>query len=391
MPWENNGGGGGRNNSGGPWGQAPGGSGGPRRPNGGTPNLEDLLSRGRDRFQGGLPGGRWAIVGGILAVVLFWLLNSVYTIDPQEVGVELRFGQPKPELSNPGLHFLLWPIETVEKVTVTENQTAVGIDTRGQNSGQARDEGMMLSGDQNIVDVRFAVLWSVADPLAFLFNVRDPDDMVRLAGESAMREIVGRRPAQDVFRNERAAIQLEVQQITQRILDDYGLGVRISQITIENAAPPSEVADAFDEVQRAEQDQERLQEEARRDSNTLLGGARGQAAQLREQAAAYKNRVVQEATGQAARFTSIYTEYRNSPEVTRKRLFLETMEQVLSGSQKVIVDSSAGGSGVVPYLPLPELRNAQAGNSQPGNAPVGNAQAGSTAQPANTQTGGGTQ
>lgn len=374
MPWENNGGGGGRNNSGGPWGQAPGGGGGPRRPSGGTPNLEEILSRGRDRFQGGLPGGRWAIVGGVLVIVAFWLLNCIYTIDPQEVGVELQFGKPKAQLSNPGLHFHLWPIETVEKVTVTENQTEVGIDQRTSNNARARDEGVMLSGDQNIVDVKFAVLWSVADPVAFLFNVRDPDDMVRIAGESAMREVVGRRPAQDIFRDQRAGIAVEVQQITQRILDDYGLGVRVSQITIENVAPPSEVADAFDEVQRAEQDQERFQEEARKDSNTLLGNARGQAAQLREQAAAYKNQVVQEATGQAARFTSVYNEYINAPEVTRKRLFLETMEQVFASSQKVIVDGKAGSSGVVPYLPLPQLRGAPPGGQ------TGAAQNGSTQQ-----------
>jgi len=199
------------------------------------------------------------------------------------------------------------------------------------------------------------VLWSVANPIEYLFNVRDADDMVRSAGESAMREVVGRRSAQAIYREDRAGIQVEVQQITQRILDDYKLGVRVSQIAIENVAPPTEVADAFDEVQRAEQDQERFQEEARQYSNTLLGDARGQAAQMREDAAAYKNRVVQEAEGQASRFTSVYDEYAKAPEVTRERLFLETMEQVLGSSQKVIVDKGAG-SGVVPYLPLPELR-----------------------------------
>ena len=166
---------------------------------------------------------------------------------------------------------------------------------------------------------------------------------------------MGRRSAQAIYREDRAGIQVEVQQITQRILDDYKLGVRVSQIAIENVAPPTEVADAFDEVQRAEQDQERFQEEARQYSNTLLGDARGQAAQMREDAAAYKNRVVQEAEGQASRFTSVYDEYAKAPEVTRERLFLETMEQVLGSSQKVIVDKGAG-SGVVPYLPLPELR-----------------------------------
>ncbi|MDB5623071.1 MAG: hflK [Devosia sp.] len=357
MPWESNGGGGGRNNNGGPWGQAPGGGGagggGPRRP-GNTPNLEDILNRGRDRFQGGLPGGRWALIGGAVVLVGFWALNSIYTVDPQEVGVELQFGAPKPELSNPGLHFHFWPVETVERVTVTENQTSIG-SANGAGARTGDDDGLMLSGDQNIVDVRFSVLWSVANPIDYLFNVRDPEDMVRNAGESAMREVVGRRPAQDIFRDDRAGIAIEVQEITQTILDSYGIGVRVSQISIENAAPPAEVADAFNEVQRAEQDEDRLQEEARSYANTLLGDARGRAAALREDAAAYTNRVVQEATGEAQRFNAVYAEYVNAPEVTRKRLFLETMEEVLGGSEKVLMETGAGGQGVVPYLPLPEL------------------------------------
>jgi membrane protease subunit HflK len=362
MPWENNGGGGGRNNNGGPWGQAPGGGGGggggggPRRPPGGnTPNLEDLLNRGRDQFRGGIPGGRWAIIGGVLVLVAFWALNSIYTVDEGEVGVELQFGAPKPELSQAGLHFHLWPVETVERASLAVNQTTMG----GTNTGNqtSDDDGLMLSGDQNIVDVRFSVFWSVTEPISYLFNVRDPDGMVRSAAESAMREVVGRRPANDVFRDDQAGIEVEVQQITQNIATSYGLGVTISQVSIEGAAPPAEVADAFNEVQRAEQDEDRLQEEARQYANTLLGDARGRAAALREDAAAYTNRVVQEATGEASRFTAVYAEYVNAPEVTRQRLFLETMEEVLASSEKVLVESGTGGQGVIPYLPLPELRN----------------------------------
>ncbi len=357
MPWENNGGGGGRNN-GGPWGQAPGGGGnGPRRPGGNnTPNLEDILNRGRDQFKGGVPGGRWAIVGGVLALLAFWGVNSVYTINPQEVGIELRFGKPKPELSGPGLHFMLWPIDTVERAVTTVNQTQIGIANASGSRATAND-GLMLSGDQNIVNVQFSVFWFISNPVDYTFNVRDQDSMVRYAAESAMREVVGRRPAQEVYSDDRAGIQADVMRITQNTLDNYGLGVTVSQILIENASPPSEVIDAFNEVQRARQDETRLQEEARRDANTLLGNARGEAAAAREEAAAYTNRVVQEATGEAERFNSIYAEYVNSPDVTRKRLFLETMEQVLGGSEKVLIENGAGGSGVVPYLPLPELRS----------------------------------
>jgi membrane protease subunit HflK len=355
MPWDNNTGGGGRNNNGGgPWGQAPGGGGGggPRR--GGTPSLEDILKSGRDRFQGGggFPGGRWAIIGGVAVLVVFWLFNSIYTINEGEVGVELQFGKPKPGLSQPGLHFHWWPIEDVERASIALRQTSIG----SSSARNGANEGLMLSSDQNIVDVRFSVQWAVTDPVQFLFNVRDPEDMVRSAAESAMREVVGRRPAQDAFRNDQAGIRLDVQRVTQEILDSYQMGVSINDVNLEQAAPPTEVADAFEEVQRAEQDETRFQEEARSYANTLLGNSRGQAAQIREDAAAYKSRVVQEAEGEAARFVSIYNEYARAPEVTRKRLFLETMEQVLGGSEKVIVEPGTSGSGVVPYLPLPALQ-----------------------------------
>ena len=353
MPWDNNTGGGGRNNNtGGPWGQAPqGGGGGPRR--GGTPSLEDILNRGRDRFQGGLPGGtRWIIAGGVAVIAVFWLFNSIYTIDPQEVGVETTFGKPSAELSAPGLHFMWWPVQSVERVDLSQNTTEIGSTTTRTGS----DDGVMLTSDQNIVDAKFSVFWSISDPKAYLFNVRDPDDMVRATAESAMREIVGRSPATEIFRSDRGGIQTEVQQVIQTILDGYKLGVRVDRVNVENVAPPPEVADAFAEVQRAQQDQQKFQEDARTYANTLLGNARGQAAKVREDAAAYKSRVVQEAEGEAARFISVYNAYAKAPEVTRKRLYLETVEQVMGGSQKVIVQPGATGPGVIPYLPLPSLQ-----------------------------------
>lgn len=357
MPWDNNNSGGGGNN-GGPWGQKPSGGGGPRR-GGDAPNLEDILKQGREQLGGGLPGGRWLFLGGVIALGAFWIFQSVYTVDPQEVGVELLFGKPKQVLSQPGLHFHMWPVERVEKVVITENQTRVASISSGRSP---ENEGLMLTGDQNIVDVAFSVLWRVTEPGEYLFNVRAPDEMVRKASESAMREVVGRRPAQDIFRDDRAGIALEVAQITQDILASYDAGVTVSNISIENASPPAEVADAFDEVQRAEQDEDRFQEEARQYANTLLGSARGQAAQIREEGAAYKSQVVQEAQGEAARFVSVYEEYSKAPDVTRKRLFLETMEDVLKSSDKVIIESGASGSGVVPYLPLNELNKSSGGN-----------------------------
>jgi membrane protease subunit HflK len=384
MPWDNNTGGGGRNSNGGPWGQPSGG--GPRK-SGGTPSLEELLNRGRAQFGGGgVPGGRWAILGVVAVVIIFWLLQCVYFIAPNEVGVELFLGKPKAELNRQGAHFMFWPLERVERVTLTENQTEIG----SVNSGSSRrdNEGLMLTADQNIVDVKFSVQWVITNPQDYLFNVRDPADMVRGAAESAMREVVGRNPAQPLFRDGKAAISQEVKNITQGVLDSYGTGVQIIQVNIETASPPSEVADAFDEVQRAEQDEDRFQEEARGDANTVLGQARGQAAQIREDAAAYKDRVVKEAQGEAARFTAIYQQYIKAPEVTRQRLYLETMEQVLGGASKVVVDKAA--NGVVPYLPLPQLKQQTAAppsGGAPQTPPAGSSTDTTLSTPSNATTG----
>jgi len=375
MPWSNQTGGGrpngnGDGGGGGPWGQPPR---GPQRPSGGgggggqPPDLEELLKRGQDRLKNVIPGGGAGLGGGMspiawgfiaLAAIAVYFYSCAYQVDANEVGIELVFGEPKKEVSQPGLHFALWPIETVEKVQIVERQQKIGSTGRGGSR-----EGLMLSGDQNIVDVAFSILWSVDNIDNFLFNVREPTGMVSEVGESAMREVVGRRPAQDIFRDDRSGIEAEVLKITQDTLNDYGSGIAIRAISIEDAAPPAEVADAFEEVQRAEQDEDRLQEEANRDRNKVLGAARGEAAQIREDAAAYKNRVVEEAKGEAQRFLSVYEQYAKAPEVTRKRLFLETMEEVLADSNKVIVESGSGGQGVVPYLPLPELQKRQQNSS----------------------------
>ncbi|MFZ2101824.1 MAG: FtsH protease activity modulator HflK [Oricola sp.] len=363
MPWSNqNGGGGGpwggggNNGGGGPWGQGPSGPRGPQRGGGGQPpDLEEIIRKGQDRLKRAMPGGGGAspALFGLIGIGLLVLygLQAFYQVDTDERAVELVFGKPKTELSGPGLHFHWWPIETVEKVQIVEKQIAVGGSTVGQ------DSGLMLSGDQNIVDVRFAVLYSVIDPASYLFNVAAPDEMVRQVAESAMREIVGRRPVQDVFRDNRAAIADEVRTSMQTTLDEYGAGMQINTVSIEDAAPPREVADAFEEVQRAEQNEDQFREEANQYSNQKLGAARGDAAQVREDAAAYATRVVQEAEGEAQRFTSIYEQYKLAPEVTRKRLYLETMERVLGDSSKIILDEDGKGQGVVPYLPLPEVQN----------------------------------
>ena len=366
MPWNNQsggsggpwgGGGNGNGNGQGPWGQPPR---APKGPQGTPPGLEDIIKSGQDRLRRVLPGGGGGgssggianpALFGVIGLVLvgFWIFQSVYTVQPDEIAVELRFGKPKQELSQPGLHFHWWPIETVEKANTAEKLINIG-ETRGNTSS-----GLMLSGDQNIVDVKFSVAYQVSDPVAYLFNVAQPDETVRQIAESAMREAVGRRPAQDIFRDDRQGIADDVRGIVQTTLDQYGAGLSVNAISIEDAAPPREVADAFDEVQRAEQDEDRFVEESNQYSNQKLGQARGQAAQIREEAAAYKDRVVQEAQGEAQRFISVYDEYAKAPDVTRQRLYLETMERVLRDSNKVIVEQGSG-QGVVPYLPLPELQ-----------------------------------
>ncbi len=366
MPWSNqNGGGGpwggGGGNNQGPWGQGPnrprGGGGGN---NGGPPDLEDIIRRSQDRLRGVMPGGfnGGAFVIVLLVVLAFLAFQSIYTVQPDERGVELRFGRPKEEISMPGLHFHLWPLESVEIVKVTEQQQNIGA-ARGSNS----NAGWMLTGDQNIVNVQFSVLFTVTDPTAYLFQLETPAATLQQVAESAMREVVGRRPAQDIFRDNREGISTEVRNIIQGTMDSYGSGISINAVPIEDAAPPREVADAFEEVQRAEQDEDRFVEEANQYANQKLGQARGQAAQIREEASAYKDKVVNEAQGEAQRFVSIYNEYANAPDVTRRRIFLETMEAVLKNSNKIILDNK---EGVVPYLPINELMK-QSQATQGGN------------------------
>ena len=353
MPWSNQnggggpwGGGGGKNQ--GPWGQ------GPNRPrnNGGPPDLDEIIRRSQDRLKTIMPGG---FNGGIVVIVLlliaaFWATQSVYTVQPDERGVESIFGKPKQEVSGPGLHFVFWPVETVELVNVNEQQQKIGTSTGGQQA-----EGLMLTGDQNIVNVEFSVLFSVTDPRAYLYNVAEPGKTLSQVADSVMREVVGRRPAQDIFRDKRQAIAEEVKESIQTIINRYKAGISINTVSIEDVAPPREVSSAFDEVQRAEQDEDKMIEQANQYANKVRGQANGEAAKIREEAAAYKNQIVQEALGESQRFLSVYEEYRKVPEITRKRVYIETMEKVLSNSRKIIMDTDKASNGVLPLLPLNEL------------------------------------
>ena len=360
MPWSNQSGGGGWKGGNGPWGQPPRG-GGSNNP----PDLEELLRRSQDRLKRVLPGGGGSSGGGggsrlavplvIAAIAGLWLFESIYVVQPDEVGVEMRFGEVKPELNEPGIHFLLWPIESVEKpALLKENQENIGVTA----NRAANDGSIMLSGDQNLVDVEFSVLWRIADPVAFLFNVADQQNIVRVVAESAMREYVGRTRADEFRTRGREEAQQAVRALIQDTLDSYDAGITVTAVNLERADPPREVIDAFEEVQRAQQDQDKFKQDAQAYANKRLGDARGEASQVREAALGYRDQVIAESTGEAQRFVSIYDQYALAPEVTRRRIYLETMENVLAGSDKVIIDGE-NGEGVVPYLPLPELRNRQ--------------------------------
>ncbi len=349
MPWSNQSGGGG-GGGGGPWGQGPRGGDGGRGP---APDLEDIIRKGQDRLKQALPGGgsgklMWILV--LLGITGFWLMNSFYTVKPEEEGVVLRFGEYV-RSTPPGLHFIIWPIETVETPKVQEeNQMNFGLSSRNGSP-----EGLMLAGDQNIVDIRFTVLWKIANAQNFVFNVRDQERLVRVVAESAMREVVGRTPADQIRTQGRLEAQNAVLALVQGTLDSYKSGIFISGVKLEKADPPPSVIDAFEEVQRAEQNQNKFIREAESYRNKLLGEARGESSKIVEDAKAYRARVVNEAEGEAERFISVYNEYAKAKDVTRKRIFLETLEEVLSNTNKVIIESGQGSTGVVPYLPLPEI------------------------------------
>jgi membrane protease subunit HflK len=382
MPWSNQGGG--------PWGSGGGGKGpwgSGQQPSGGgssPPDLEELLRRSQDKLRTVLPGGN---LGGkgvlllILAALVVWGLSGFYRVDTNEYGVVLRFGAFN-RYADPGLNYHLpYPIETAltPQITVVR-QVHIGMrqvdDLRRGTSGTSiRDvpeESLMLTGDENIVDVDFTVFWQVKkDKVSdFLFNIQQVENSVKAVAESAMREVTGRTNIQPILTGARAGIELEVQELTQRILDYYAAGVVITQVQMAKVDPPASVIDSQRDVQVARADAEKAQNEAQRYANSIVPEARGKAAKIQQDSEAYREQTVAEAKGQAARFLKVYDEYKKAPEVTRQRIYYETMERVFSGTEKIIIDPGAS-TGAVPYLPLPELtRPAQrpAATTQPGGA-----------------------
>ncbi len=369
MPWKNQGGGNWQNGNGrGPWGQGPGGGGA----GGGdqTPDLEDLIRRGQERFRsvtgggGGLSGGFIFLI--FIALVLVWLASGIYRVGVDEQGVVTRFGE-RSRLTEPGINYHLpWPIEAVQTPKVTQQRSIdIGfVERPGGQRQDRREESLMLTGDENIVDVDFTVLWVISNAADYLFNIQNPETTVRDVGESAMREVVGRTQLQSALTESRGQIEAEVKDLIQATLDDYVAGIRITEVQLQQVDPPGAVIEAFRDVQAARQDQERLRNQAEAYANRIIPEARGEAEQILQQAEGYKQTIVADAQGAAQRFVSIYEEYRQAPDVTRRRLFLETMERVFQDMNKVVIDDEASGSGVVPYLPLPEVqRRSQSGSA----------------------------
>ena len=372
-PWGNSGGGSGSNGSGsngsggggsrGPWGSGPSGGGGGKRP----PDLEDIIRRGQDRLRGLVPGGGGS-VGGlgagvlVLAAVAVWLATGFFTVQPNQVGLKMIFGKyvgTSPE----GLSYNFpWPIGTVEKPLVTSNRTieigARQVETRRNARPVTADESLMLSGDENIVDIDFTLQWQV-DPAKvtdFTFNLQNPDGTVRVVAESAMRQVIGARNIQQILTTDRAAIEAEVKKLTQDTLNHYGAGVEILLVALQRVDPPTQVIDAFRDVQAARQDQDRVRNEAETYASKILPEARGEATKIIQGAEGYRASTTAYAEGAASRFNQVYDEYRKAPAVIRERIFLETMERVLGGVDKTILSGGTGGAQpVTPYLPLPEL------------------------------------
>ncbi|MDA0231091.1 MAG: FtsH protease activity modulator HflK [Proteobacteria bacterium] len=377
MPWSDQRGGGGN----GPWGRTPsgprggGGGGGPRGGGGGgpqPPELEEVLRRGQDKVRRWMPSirGPRGVIIIILVAIGIWLLTGFYRVEPDEQGVVLRFGEWT-KTTQPGLNYHLpGPIETVILPKVTKvNRVEIGYRTlpvsRDGNTQQSMPgESLMLTGDENIIDVKFTVFWVISDAGKYLFNIRAQDRTVRDASEAAMREVIGNTDLNSALSEGRSILASGTQELVQEILDSYDSGILITQVEPQKIDPPEDVIGAFRDVQAARADEERAKNEAEAYRNDIIPRARGEAERILQEAEAYEQEVVARANGEAQRFTLVYNEYRQAKSVTRQRIYLETMEKILAGMNKVLIDSSAsGGQGVVPYLPLPELNKRRQGGT----------------------------
>ncbi len=369
MAWQDDNGGGDR----GPWGK------GPRNPGGGgrgggqqPPNFDEILKQGQERFKSMLPrqfGGGKGIALLALILMVLWASTGFFRVQPNEQGIVLVFGSWDEQLLGEGLHWN-WPAPIGESFTpkVTEvRKTEVGFTTRQVRSGNSVEdevlqESLMLTGDENIIDIDFEVFWEIKNAGLYLFEIQDPEANVKAVAESVMREVVGRTTLTQALTTGRSQIENTAREMMQEVLDSYNSGISIRDVKLKKSDTPIEVIDEFRDVQAAGADQQALINEAEAYAAKILPEARGQAAVITNRAQAYKAEVVARSQGEAARFVSVYNEYRQAKDVTKKRMYLETMEEIFSKVNKIIIDSNAG-SGVVPYLPLPEIKKRSGGRS----------------------------
>ena len=345
-----------------PWGSQGGGGNGSRRGGPTPPNIDEVIKKIQDLIKKFIPSNgssKKPIILGLVIVIAIWAFSGLYRVLPDEQGVVLRFGKFV-STTQPGLNYHIpYPVETVLTPKVTKvNRIDVGfrsVSDTGRTSGVAdvSEESLMLTGDENIVNIDFSVFWVIKDAGKFLFKIQSPVVTVKAAAETAMREVIARSKLQSILTEGRSSIEIETQEIIQSLLDEYESGIQITQVQTQKADPPDEVIDAFRDVQAARADMERSKNEAEAYQNDVIPRARGDAAKILQEAEAYKKQVVALAEGEASRFLAIYNEYKLAKRVTQERMYLETMEKVLADIDKVIIDKKAGG--VVPYLPLPEL------------------------------------
>jgi len=360
----------GNNNDDNPWGspppQRPRRPQQPQKPTGSEqPDIDEMVRRMQEKMKnifggGGNNGGNFQNNNGLsprgialigVGIFLLWLSSGIYKVNEGERGVVLRLGEYHREVSSGLNYHLPAPIESVFKPGTRVNRFSLG---SGDTSMSSNRDGLMLTGDENIIDINFEVQWVVKGAKDFLFNVRDPSATLKQASESAMREIIGKTPIAFTQAEGRLETETQVRDLLQKTMDFYGAGIEIQRVQLLKVDPPKEVIDAFLDVQAARTDQERLRNEAEVYKNDIVPKARGEAEKMIQDAMAYKQKVVANAEGEAARFESVYNEYQKAPDVMRKRIYLETMESVLSGTNKIIADTK-GGNGVVPFLSLNEL------------------------------------
>jgi membrane protease subunit HflK len=349
MSWSDN------NNN--PWGSQGGGNG-----RGQGPDMDNVIRDLQNKFKGFMPGSFFGKLGPvviIVALVLIWLATGFYRVLPDEQGVVLQFGKYI-KTTQPGLNYHIpYPVERVLTPKVTKvNRVEIGYrqspDNRTTQIRDVPEESLMLTGDENIVDIDFSVFWIINDAGKFLFNVQVPELTIKSAAETSMREVIGQSKIQSIFTEGRTEIEDKTRVLIQSILDDYETGVTITQVQTQKADPPGEVIDSFRDVQAARADLERQRNEAEAYANDIIPRARGEAEQILQSAEGYKQKVIADSEGKAARFLSIQSEYAKAPVVTKQRIFYETMESVFGDMDKIIIDNDSG-QGVLPYLPLPEI------------------------------------